>query len=274
MGSRGFDIAIVGAGFAGAATAYHLSRGFAGSIALLEQEKAPGAHASGRNASMLRQTEADPAIRAVAMASRGPYEELADEVGYRPVGSLLLGRRATLETVRVPEAPGSPERSASRFVAPDRAFERIPLLVGHSFEAVLETPTDGVLDTWALLSHYLAGARSRGVELLTEHRVLELRRGGGGGAWRLRTARGEIEAGRVVDAAGGWAGEVAALAGVPGPELVAYKRHLFVVEGVGPIDPDWPFVWDLDRHFYLRPESEVSSSRSATRRPRGASRRR
>jgi D-arginine dehydrogenase len=42
---------------------------------------------------------------------------------------------------------------------------------------------------------------------------------------------------------------------VPGPGLVAYKRHLFVIEGVGPIDPAWPFVWDLEHRFYLRPES-------------------
>jgi D-arginine dehydrogenase len=45
------------------------------------------------------------------------------------------------------------------------------------------------------------------------------------------------------------------MAGVPGPELVPYKRHLFVLDPPGPIDPAWPFVWDLDHQFYLRPES-------------------
>ena len=46
---------IVGAGFAGAATAYHLARNGARRIVVLEQERMAGVHSSGRNASMIRQ---------------------------------------------------------------------------------------------------------------------------------------------------------------------------------------------------------------------------
>ena len=49
-----FDYVIVGAGFAGAATAYHLARRGVTNILLLEQESIPGFHSSGRNAAMLR----------------------------------------------------------------------------------------------------------------------------------------------------------------------------------------------------------------------------
>ena len=55
-----FEFAIIGAGFAGAATAYHLTRRGANDIVILEQENIPGFHSSGRNAAMVRQCVPDP----------------------------------------------------------------------------------------------------------------------------------------------------------------------------------------------------------------------
>lgn len=260
MATESFDLVIVGAGFAGAATAFHLSTRYGGSIAILEQEKTPGEHASGRNASLLRQSETDPAIRSAAIASRRAYEGhsgeigfATEEIGYEPVGSVLLGSGASLELARVEGAEVGKGGGASRFVIPERVAERIPLLAGHEVEAALETPGDGVIDTWALLTLYLAGARSRGVRVLTECRVEGVERSGG--AYRLHTSRGTIEAGTLVNAAGAWAGGLADLAGVAGPELVPYKRHLFVLDVDSPIETGWPFVWDVDHGFYFRPES-------------------
>ena len=53
---------IIGAGFAGAATAYHLARRGAEGILVLEQEPTAGAHSSGRNAAMVRQIVSDEAV--------------------------------------------------------------------------------------------------------------------------------------------------------------------------------------------------------------------
>ena len=47
------EVLIVGAGFAGASTAFHLSQVFRGSIGVIERESVPGAHASGHNASLI-----------------------------------------------------------------------------------------------------------------------------------------------------------------------------------------------------------------------------
>lgn len=241
-----YDVVIVGSGFAGAATAYHLSRDFPGSIAIVEREKVPGAHASGRNASLLFQAASDAVIRRAAAASRAAYAGLRDEIGFHEVGSLLLGSRGLLERAR------EPGLVASHYLEPQEVVRRIPILSGHRFEAALLTPGDGVVDTWALLNFYLDGARSRGVEVFYDCEVGEL---SVGAAVRVATSRGEIEAGCLVDAAGAWAGKLAARAGLGGPELVPLKRHLFVLEGVEPVEPDWPFVWSLQPEHYFRPES-------------------
>ena len=53
---------VIGVGFAGAATAYHLTRLGLTDILLLERETIPGFHSSGRNAAMIRQCVPDPAL--------------------------------------------------------------------------------------------------------------------------------------------------------------------------------------------------------------------
>ena len=45
-----YDYVIIGAGFAGAATAYHLTQRGVGNILLLERESIPGFHSSGATA--------------------------------------------------------------------------------------------------------------------------------------------------------------------------------------------------------------------------------
>jgi len=60
------DYIIIGAGFAGASTAYHLTRRGMTDILLLEQEAIPGFHSSGRNAAMIRQCVSDPALTELA----------------------------------------------------------------------------------------------------------------------------------------------------------------------------------------------------------------
>ena len=243
---RRTDVVIAGAGFAGAATAYHLSRSFRGSILLLEREKIPGAHASGRNASLLLQSVADPALRRCAAASREAYVDVRREIGFEEVGSLLLGSPGQLARLR------EPELVPSRILAPEEAVDQAPLLDGYDFENALSTPGDGVIDTWALLNHYLNVARSRGVEVLLD---CEIREVSAGSTWRLETSHGEIEADCLVNGAGAWASELACLAGLEAPVLAPYKRHLFVLDGVEPVEVERPFVWSLEPEFYFRPES-------------------
>ena len=75
---RNFAYVIVGAGFAGAATAYHLARQGVADVLVLEQESIPGFHASGRNAAMLRQCIAEPDLTKLALDGAAFIRNLPD----------------------------------------------------------------------------------------------------------------------------------------------------------------------------------------------------
>jgi len=239
------DILIVGAGFAGAATAYHLSQTTNRTITILEQEEIPGFHASGRNASLLMQSAENRDIRRMIVASRIAYAAIGN-LALSSAGSLMLGTNQELEALREPDIV------PSELWEPEQAKSAVPLLDGHEFEKGLFTPSDAVIDIAALLQHYLAGAQQRGVKLFLNHRVEELRFDG---AFRVRAANQEFSADHVINAAGAWAGFVGEMAGGARLPLTPFKRHLFVLGDIRGVRSDWPFVWNLPRNFYFRPES-------------------
>ncbi len=81
-------VVIVGAGFAGAATARALGLRGLGPGVILEQEETYGVHASGRNAAILRLIESDPVIDLLAARSAAQIRSLDSP------RSPLLGIRA------------------------------------------------------------------------------------------------------------------------------------------------------------------------------------
>lgn len=239
------DVLIIGAGFAGASTAFHLTRTSDLSVLIMEKEELPGFHASGRNASLVLQSVAEPELRRLLASSCRHYRELADQIGFEPNGSLLLGSAQQLDQIR--------DREIESFIlSPEEAVDRVPVLTGHFFSSALWTPSDGVMDISQLLAFYLQEARNRGAKMEFNRAVTGVE---GPSPFRVQTTAGMVETGIVVNAAGAWAPSVGRMAGISPPALNAYKRHLFVLDRIDSVSQDWPFVWSLDRDFYFRPDS-------------------
>src|SRR3970040_1600987 len=98
------EYVVIGAGFAGAATAYHLARRGVTDVLVLEQEALPGFHSSGRNAAMIRQCVPDAALLTLARNGAAFLRELPPDwpepVQFKQNGSLLLGSGAGWEKLR------------------------------------------------------------------------------------------------------------------------------------------------------------------------------
>lgn len=249
------DLVVVGAGIAGAATAYHLARAGVGEIVILEREPVPGAHASGRNAGLVRRALEDALVGefAVEGAERLRRPPADDEAAFAPeslvreTGSLLLAGREDAALAAGAARAGAVE------VGAEEAQRLAPDLAGAAIDRAWYTALDGVADIHALLGGFLRGAVARGARVATGCAALAVERGAGGAVAAVRTSAGRIATGAVVDAAGAWAGELARSAGAAPPPLRAFRRHLFSsapreARGGG------PWVWDVERGFYFREE--------------------
>lgn len=252
------DIVIIGAGFAGAATAYCLARRGAGSLLLLEREVAPGMHASGQNAAMVRRVVLDEAIQPLALEGASflgqPPSDWPGELTFQQTGSLLLACGSELDHLREVANLYSQTGLGVGFKTPQEANGLVPPLRGGDFEGAIWCPVDGVIDIHALLGGYLRFAQASGARLLTGCQVTGFRHRNGA-ITAVETSGGTVATGCVVNAAGAWAEQIALLARGTKVPLHPLRRHLFVTGPLPWIEPNWPFVWDVTHGFYFRPES-------------------
>lgn len=247
------SIVVIGAGFAGAATAWWLRRAGADRVIILERETVPGAHASGKNAGIARQPvlHASTALltaRGTAFLRRPPdgfcEGSLFNETGGYLATADPKDRRLDL-LHRAALAAGVYTYEAER----SEVVERLPLLDGAPFVRALASPTDGVVDIHLLLTSYL-----RGISLRTGTLVEGFRRKGTR-ITALETSRGLLEASAVVNAAGAWAADVAASAGAAPIRIEPRRRHLLHTGPLPGLSAAMPYAWLYDPEVYFRAES-------------------
>ena len=253
------DYVIIGAGFAGAATAYHVARRGAGDVILLEQEAIPGFHSSGRNAAMIRQCVPEPALfnltRAGAAFLRNLPADWPEPVHFKQNGSLLLASGDGWNKLQKDAGLGRSLGVEVELWTPSQARRHVAALEDAHFDGALWCATDGVIDIHGLLLGYLKYAGARGVQVYYGADVCAISRTADG-AFQVRTKNQIITARTIVNAAGAWANAVAEMAGAMALPLRPYRRHLFTSPPLAWVDSRWPFVWDVTHDIYFRPEGE------------------
>lgn len=256
-----FDIAIIGAGIAGASLAWTLSHdgGTALHIALLEAEDQPGRHSTGRSAAMFMESYGPPQARALTRASRAFYE--TPPAGFcatpllSPRGALYLagpGQQALLaETRAALQATGT----AVETLNADAVLARVPVLRPEQVIGGLLEADAMDIDVAALHQGYLAGARRAGVALRCGFALQSAERDGQ--HWQLQPARGNaLQARQAVIATGAWADEVAALLGAAPQRIQPCRRAAFTFDAPAGVDTHaWPVVAALDDRGYFKPDA-------------------
>ena len=241
---------------AGASAAYWLAE--RGRVVVLEQEDAPGYHATGRSAAMYMETYGGPLTKGLAVAGRSfladPPAGFSETPLLSPRQVLYLGRADQIAALdRFHEENRRHVPSLLRLDAAETLEQPVPLREDYVAGAVLE-PDAEEIDVAALHQGYLRGLRARGGTLMTEAQVTALTRNGG--LWHAETPAGAFAAPVVVNAAGAWCDAVARLAGVAPIGLQPKRRTAFIFDGpaAGGVD-GWPMVHDIEDSFYLKPDA-------------------
>jgi D-arginine dehydrogenase len=237
-----YDIAVVGAGIAGASLAAELVPH--ARVLVLEAEDQPGYHSTGRSAAFWSETYGGPGIQPLTTAS-GPL--LADYL--EPLGSLHIARAAEQAAVDAELADFAASGVTLEVVDPR---ERIPGLRDDWPLAIWE-PSCAYIDVGGLHGAYLKAIRQAGGEIVTAAGLMAARREDG--AWKLETRAGAFEADILVNAAGAWADPVATLAGAMPIGIQPYRRTMVQLLTEPAPPADMPHVGHLTGSFYFKPEA-------------------
>ncbi|MET8975393.1 FAD-binding oxidoreductase [Streptomyces sp. NPDC004539] len=213
------DVVVVGAGMVGAACALYASRAGLDVVVVDRGPVAGGTTGAGEGNLLVSDKEPGPELE-LALLSGQLWTELAQELGpsfeYEPKGGLVVASTpesltALTELAHAQQAAGVTTETITADELPSLEPYLAPGLAG----GVLYPQDAQVMPTLAA-AHLL---RASGARVETGRTVTEVLRTSDGAVRGVRTDRGDLHAPAVVNAAGTWGGEVAALAGVRLPVL-------------------------------------------------------
>jgi L-2-hydroxyglutarate oxidase LhgO len=269
-GPSSVDVAVVGAGIVGLATAYQLLDRRPGlRVTIIEKEPEVAMHQSGHNSGVVHAGiyYAPGSLKARLCADgKAELERFAEQHGIplERCGKLIVAladdELAGLDAIQTRAVENAvPGLEA---VGPERIREIEPHAAGIRG---LWSPTTGIVDFRRVALAYAAEVRDRGASIITDTAVTGIHARAGSRV--VETTRGEVHAGVVITCAGLHSDQVAAMTGHADPRsprivpfrgdyytIVPAARHL--VRGLlYPVpDPRFPF---LGVHFTRRIDGEV-----------------
>jgi D-arginine dehydrogenase len=247
------DILVIGAGIAGASIAAELAG--QAKVVLLEREAQPGYHTTGRSAALYSCNYGPPVIRALSRASSDffyhPKSEFVSTELLKPRGLYFIAREDQQSSV----ASTLEELGAGVSSVPiDVARQMHPLLREDYVDQVLYEEGSSDIDVDALHQHYLKTFKARGGLICVSSEVTGIEKSAG--VWEVSSPDTLVKASIVVNAAGAWADEIAAMANIDPVGLVPKRRTaLLVSPPAGHVIDQWPMVVDIDEEFYMKPDA-------------------
>jgi sarcosine oxidase subunit beta len=182
-------------------------------------------------------------------------DELGQEIDLRQCGYLfLLSREEDVEVFR--ENVDMQRRLGvdTEWLSPEEAAKKAHPVDTRGVLAATFNSRDGLADPSGVMQGYVKGARRLGVKLINEAEATGIDTAGGR-VRAVRTNRGMVSTGTVVNAAGPWAAQVGAMAGV---EIAVrpVRRQIAVTTAIPGLPGDFPMVIDFAQSLYFHREGQ------------------
>ncbi|MBT4888496.1 MAG: FAD-dependent oxidoreductase [Rhodospirillales bacterium] len=251
-------VVVIGGGITGCSILYHLAKmGWTDSILIERQELTSGSswHAAGGLFTVLGP---NPAAQ-MHKYTFDMYQELEKQgynCGFHFSGGLNLFRtEEEKESFTVVQSAVRRLGIESEFISLKEAKEKAPIInTDHLIGAMWEVE-GGHVDPASATNAFAQAARDLGATVERFNPVIETNQLPNG-HWQVVTEKGTIECEKLVNAAGLWGREVAALAGITLP-LVPVEHHYLVTENIPQIeelDFELPEINDNEVNVYSRQE--------------------
>lgn len=248
---QSYDFVVVGGGIAGASFAARVAPH--ARVLVLEQEVAPGYHATGRSAALFSALIGDATVQRLTRASRHFFDR--PPAGFSP--HPLLTPRQALHIGTGAQAELAAQRLAlpeTRVMDAATALSQVPILCPHAVAHAVLEPAACDIDVHGLHQGFIDSAKAQGAVFLNRAVVDGLESAAGG--WLIEAAGQTWKAHTLVNAAGAWADEVARMAGLRARGLQPLRRTALLADlPAGVTAHAWPAVIALDESFYFKPDA-------------------
>ncbi|MFT4960104.1 MAG: dimethylglycine dehydrogenase [Paracoccaceae bacterium] len=252
---------VIGGGLIGCSILYHLAKLGWTDVVLLERDELTSG-STWHAAAGIHGLHDSTNISRIQHYTMNLYKELEAETGqgcgvFQP-GSLYLAQTEAREhQLRLQEAKAQLYNMNFHEVSRDEAERLHPLVNFDGIRCIMFEPDGGNVDPSGVTNAYAIAARQMGAEIIRFCPVTGTQQQPDG-SWIVRTDKGDIATQWVINAAGLWGREVAAMAGFELP-LIPTEHQYFVTEPIAEIaalDQRLPSVADRDGEYYLRQEGQ------------------
>jgi sarcosine oxidase subunit beta len=249
--TRRAEAIVIGGGVNGLGCAYNLAKRGVKDIVVLEKGYI-GSGSTGRCGAGVRQQWGLEENVILARESVKIFKGLSGELGFnvmfRQGGYLVLiydehEHEIISSTIPLQNRLGVP----TRLVTPSEIAGLVPGINTRSVLAGAYCPTDGVCYPYAVLWGYAEAARRLGVDIRVHTRVTALSRSDDG-AYEVETDRGDFNAPVIVNIAGAWSKNIAAMIGIEIP-TTPVRHEIAVTESLKPFLE--PMVISTKKDFYF-----------------------
>ncbi len=237
---------MIGGGIAGISLGARAADHF--QVTVLEAESQPAYHSSGRSAAVAIECYENDVVRALTM----PGMDYHRAHGAKPIGCVTLADEEHLAELDAFEAEWAPLSDSLVEMPVAELMARLPILRAESVARVLIETQALSLDTHALLESFRRAMLAGGGRIVGNARVDRIERSGG--CWQIGWGEEVLEADLVVNAAGAWGDQIAALAGVQPLGLQPFRRTAFLLD-IGMDVTGWPLVHRVQGGLYFKPEA-------------------
>jgi dimethylglycine dehydrogenase len=252
---------VIGGGVIGCSILYHLTKLGWTDVVLLERSELTSG-STWHAAANIHGLHDNNNITRIQNYTMDLYNALEAETGqscgvFQP-GSLYLAQTEAREhQLRLQAAKAKYYGLNFHEVTRDEAERLHPLVNFDGIRCIMFEASGGNVDPSGVTNAYATGARQNGAEIIRFCPVIGTEQQADG-TWIVRTEKGDIATQWIVNAAGLWGREVAAMAGLTLP-LQPTEHQYFVTETIPEIaglDRRLPSVADRDGEYYLRQEGK------------------
>jgi sarcosine oxidase subunit beta len=257
---RTADVVIIGGGIVGSSIAFHLTSAGCRNLLVIERESSQGKGSTGKSMGGVRAQFSTPVNIQMSLYSIPFYASFDESLGY-PCGYCAQGylfcatsekHRAYLQTNH--ETQVRLGLRDARLISSADITGLFPQLRSDDIVGGAFCSSDGFVDPYSAMNGFMGCAIERGAEIWKNVTVIGIKRDLQG-IGEVETNKGAVSSRAVVNCAGAWAAQIAAMVRIDLP-VEPLRRMLVPTEPFDQFPRGAPMIIDMSNGFHFRPEGQ------------------